>query len=274
MPQCPDDRGHPDDPMSRRPDAPISSVDNTDMVLSRRSWWGYVVSGLAALTLLSAGCGTSNPNQPPDDADSQQAAEPGQLPEAGRTVIVFLGDSLTAGLGLPMAQSYPSRLQEMFTAEGYDEVEILNAGVSGDTTAGGLRRVGSLLTSNVRILVVALGGNDALRGLGVAQTHDNVEAIVSGALDRGVRVLVAGMESPTNLGEDYRLGFRQAFTRIADDFRGRITFVPFLLEGVAGNPSLNQADGIHPNEAGARKVADLLYPSLRDMVDALPVRPQ
>jgi acyl-CoA thioesterase-1 len=169
-----------------------------------------------------------------------------------------------------MAQAFPSRLQDMFAAEGYGEVEVLNAGVSGDTTAGGLRRVESVLAPNVRILLVALGGNDALRGLSATQTRENLAAIIEGSLQRGVRVMLAGMEAPTNLGEDYRTAFRGAFTQLASEYRGRISVVPFLLEGVAADPALNQADGIHPNEQGAKLVAEHLYPTLRDMVDQIP----
>ncbi|MEO8482513.1 MAG: arylesterase [Acidobacteriota bacterium] len=231
---------------------------------------------LVAVALLVAGgfaCG-----RPADVSQAQPAAqaplpEPGQLPESQRVVITILGDSLTAGLGLTVAEAYPARIQEMFATEGYRDVEISNAGVSGDTTAGGLRRIESLLGPNVRIVVVALGGNDALRGLGVAQTRENVSAIVSGLLERGIRVMVAGMESPTNLGDDYQRGFHEAFAQVNATYRGRITFVPFLLEGVAGNPALNQPDGIHPNAQGARIVAEHLYPLLRGMVDQLPVGP-
>lgn len=230
----------------------------------------------AAVAVLLAGgaaCGSPAGVSQPQPAAQAALPEPGQLPEPQRVVITILGDSLTAGLGLTVAEAYPARLQEMFAAEGYRDVEVSNAGVSGDTTAGGLRRIEALLSPNVRIVVVALGGNDALRGLSVAQTRDNVSAIVAGLLDRGIRVMVAGMESPTNLGEDYQRGFHDAFAQVAATYRGRITYVPFLLEGVAANPALNQADGIHPNAQGARIVAEHLYPQLRSMVDQLPVAP-
>lgn len=185
----------------------------------------------------------------------------------------MLGDSLTAGLGLLLEQSYPNRLQEMFMAEGYHEVDILNAGISGDTTAGGLRRISEVLHPGVRIVVVALGGNDALRGLSVDQTRRNLVGIIDASLDSGAAVLLTGMEGPTNLGEDYRTSFRNVFQDIAADYRGRIRFVPFLLEGVAGMPNLNQPDGIHPTAEGARLVAEHLYPTLRDMVDEIPAGP-
>jgi acyl-CoA thioesterase-1 len=231
--------------------------------------WGGLVLVVAGCVACGQPAGVSQAGSPAQAA----VPEPGQLPDAQRTVITVLGDSLTAGLGLTVAEAFPAQLQQMFVAEGYSDVEVSNAGVSGDTTAGGLRRIDALLAPNVRIVVVALGGNDALRGLSVAQTRDNISAIVAGLLDRGIRVMVAGMESPTNLGEDYQRGFHDAFAQVAATYRGRITYVPFLLEGVAANPALNQADGIHPNAQGARIIAEHLYPLLRSMVDQLPVAP-
>jgi acyl-CoA thioesterase I len=155
----------------------------------------------------------------------------------------------------------------MFHAEGFGEVEVVNGGTSGDTTAGGLRRVDQLLGPDTKILVVALGGNDALRGLTPAQSHDNLAGIIDKALDARVHVLLAGMLAPTNLGEDYQRAFSETFVRLSREYRTSISFIPFLLEGVAGDPALNQGDGIHPNAAGARKIAELLFPDLRRLVD-------
>jgi acyl-CoA thioesterase-1 len=182
--------------------------------------------------------------------------------------IVFLGDSLTAGFGLLSEQAYPAQIEKLFIAEGYDEVDIINAGISGDTTAGGLRRVEGVLEPGVKVLVVALGGNDALRGLTTKETHDNLLQIIQTARGKGLQVFLCGMEAPTNLGEDYRKNFRDLFTQLLSESRG-ITFVPFLLEGVAANPALNLADGIHPNVEGARVIAQALYPKLRTIVDSL-----
>jgi acyl-CoA thioesterase-1 len=181
--------------------------------------------------------------------------------------IAFLGDSLTAGLGLLAEQAYPNIIKQMFHAEGYTEVDVVNGGSSGDTTAGGARRVEQLLGPNTRILVVALGGNDALRGLTVQQTHDNLASILDQALSRRVTIMLAGMLAPTNLGEDYQRGFQEAFLRLSREYRNSIVFVPFLLEGVAGDPALNQEDGIHPNAQGARVIAERLFPGLRRLVD-------
>ena len=175
---------------------------------------------------------------------------------SGSFQIVCLGDSLTAGHGLLTEQAYPSLVQKKFAADGYTNIEVVDAGVSGDTSAGGLRRVEQVIGADTRILVVALGGNDALRGLTTSQTHDNLAGIIDQALSRNVAVLVAGIQAPPNLGEDYRVPFNEIFTRLLSKYRTRITLLPFLLEGVAGVPSRNQADGIHPNADGTRIVAE------------------
>jgi acyl-CoA thioesterase-1 len=223
---------------------------------------------LASAALLAlAACGGGAPEQTID-----QAVESGplQAPAAPAPVIVCLGDSLTAGLGLLSQQAYPHVLDEMFAAEGYADVEVINAGVSGDTTAGGLRRVESLLGPAVAALVVALGGNDALRGLSPSETYDNLAGIIEAADAQGIPVVLAGMQAPPNLGPDYQESFREAYVQLARDYRDVVVWVPFLLEGVAGQPGLNQPDGIHPNEKGARMIAELLYPKLRTIVDQLP----
>jgi acyl-CoA thioesterase-1 len=234
--------------------------------LSRRR---FVLSSVALVAL--SGCSLRNLScgAPPAPQVAQAPAPSPEDPgSGGRTLtIAFLGDSLTAGLGLLSQEAYPAILDDMFEAEGYGEVEMSNAGLSGDTTAGGLRRVEQVLSGNVEILVVALGGNDALRGLTIAQTYDNLNGIIEAALNAGVDVLLAGMQAPTNLGEDYQASFRALYTRLALQHGRNVKFIPFLLEGVAGQPELNQQDGIHPNAAGARKIAELLYPKLRDMVD-------
>ncbi|MEO7191017.1 MAG: arylesterase [Vicinamibacterales bacterium] len=226
------------------------------------------LSAVVVATICSAAA--CRRDSPPVPRQTESIPDPGQLPADAKKVIVFLGDSVTVGYGLTLTQAFPLRIQDMFHAEGYNEIEVLNAGATGDTTAGALRRVEQLIEPNVKILVVALGGNDALRGLSTTQTRENVKAIIEGAQARGVAVMLAGMEAPPNLGEDYQAAFRAAFAQLARDYRGSISYMPFLLEGVAGNPSLNQADGIHPNEQGARIIADHLYPRLRDMVDQLP----
>jgi acyl-CoA thioesterase-1 len=231
----------------------------------RRLWLSaFALLAVSACSFRNVSCGAP-PEQPQADATAAPSAEQplGASPSMG---ISFLGDSLTAGLGLLSQESYPSRIAEMFEAEGY-EVHILNAGLSGDTTAGGLRRIDDAITSQTQILVVALGGNDALRGLTPAQTYANLKGIIDAASARSVDVLLVGMEAPPNLGTDYRDAFRGTFQKLSFEYVRSIQFVPFLLEGVAGDPALNQPDGIHPNAEGARRIAANLYPRIRAMVD-------
>jgi len=180
---------------------------------------------------------------------------------------VILGDSLTAGFGLLSNRAFPALIEQKFADEGYEGLSVVNAGQSADTTAGGLRRVDQLLDPPVKILVVALGGNDALRGLTVQDTRENLRQIIERARGRGVQVMLCGMQAPTNLGQDYQAAFRQLYFDLLRDYQRQIVYVEFLLEGVAGNPALNQADGIHPNEEGSKVIAEALYPHLRGMVD-------
>ncbi len=229
---------------------------------------------ISACSVRDVACGRPLSERAANQAAAQQQAEAqapasGDATEAQKLKIVFLGDSLTAGLNLLSQQAYPALVEDMFGAEGYDQVESVNGGISGDTTAGGRRRIEQALEPGVRILVLALGANDALRGLSPAQTRDNLKAIIDTARGKGVRVVLCGMEAPPNLGEDYREAFRAVFVQLAAEYRADMKYVPFLLAGVAGNPALNQADGIHPNEQGARVVAELVYPVLRSLVDEL-----
>ena len=186
-----------------------------------------------------------------------RSAEP-QIPR-----IVALGDSITAGLGLPQEEAYPALLQKRLKQHGYP-LEVVNAGVSGDTSADGLRRVDLALEGDVQVLILALGGNDGLRGLPPEQMKQNLQRIITRARQRGISVLLAGMEAPTNYGERYTSEFRKVFRDLATG--NHVSFVPFLLQGVAGVADLNQADGIHPTARGAERVADLLWPPLEKMI--------
>jgi acyl-CoA thioesterase-1 len=181
---------------------------------------------------------------------------------------VFLGDSLTAGLGLDQSQSFPALIGQRLASEGYD-YEIVNAGVSGDTSAGGLRRLDWSLDGDVKVLVVALGANDGLRGLSPGELKKNLAAVLERAAAKGVTVVLAGMEAPPNFGAEYTRQFRNVYTDLAQQYRVR--FVPFLLQGVAGEASLNQRDGIHPNARGAQLVADLVWAELKPVL-ARPTR--
>ena len=226
-----------------------------------RFWLRASLAGLAAASLA---CGGEAParTDTTDTPDRTAAAVPA-APVAARPRIVFLGDSLTAGLGLDQAQAYPALLQERLDAAGLD-FEAVNAGVSGDTSAGGLSRLDWALDGDVKVLVVALGGNDGLRGLPPAELRKNLAAIIDRAQARGIRVVLAGMEAPPNFGRSYVVSFHQVYPELARQHD--IPLIPFLLEGVAGVETLNQRDGIHPTAEGARKVADTVWTVLRPML--------
>ncbi len=182
---------------------------------------------------------------------------------AGQTLVAFLGDSLTAGLGLPADQAYPSLLARELAADGF-AVRVINAGVSGDTTAGGVRRLRWLLAQRPAVMVVGLGGNDGLRGQPVGEIEQNLRAIVVQSRQAGARVLLLGMQIPPNYGPDYTGAFAAIYPRVARDLH--VPLVPFLLAGVGGIADLNQADGIHPTAAGQQKVAANVKPFLEQLL--------
>jgi acyl-CoA thioesterase-1 len=189
-------------------------------------------------------------------------APPGAADAPGR-VIVALGDSLTAGFGVAPDEAFPALLAERLRREGYD-YRVVNAGVSGDTSAGGLRRVGWVLRAKPEIVIVALGANDGLRGQSVTAMRQNLEQIVRRVQAAGARVLLAGMRMPPNYGESFTREFVAAYQEVAR--RTGVPLVPFLLEGVATDPALNQVDGIHPNARGHRVIAERMWPHLRPLL--------
>ena len=214
---------------------------------------------IAALTL--AGC--KGDRQEPLAAKPPAPAAPA-APAKSVAKIVAFGDSLTAGYGLPLSDSYPAQLQKKLEADGY-AYEVVNAGVSGDTTAGGLQRIDWALEGDVKVVVLELGANDILRGLPVTEMKKNLSGIISRARARGARVLLAGMEAPTNTGPEYRREVHEAFLDLART--PDVAFIPFFLDRVAGVAPLNQSDGIHPNAEGTRIVAETVYRALRPMLE-------
>lgn len=181
-----------------------------------------------------------------------------------RPRLVVLGDSLTAGYGLPQDQAFPVRLAVWLKENGLD-VQVINAGVSGDTTAGGLARLDwAIGAPPATHAVVALGANDGLRGLPPAALEQNIERIVERLKARGVKVLLAGMYAPRNYGRDYAAVFDAAFARVAG--RQGVPLYPFFLEGVAAEPALNQGDGIHPNARGVEEMVSRIGPHVRRLL--------
>lgn len=225
-----------------------------------------VVCLLLALTACNGAAVGCDRDPPAQQLPRTATDAPVERTDDERPKIVVLGDSLTAGLGLLDTQSFPSLLQRKIDTDGF-EFEVVNGGVSGDTSAGGLRRLEWVLQEDVRVLIVALGANDGLRGLSAAEMKRNLEQIIDTARARQVLVILAGMEAPPNYGAQYATSFRQVYHDLALQYR--VPFIPFLLDKVAGQPALNQADGIHPNQAGAAVVADTVWSVLKPMLDQL-----
>jgi acyl-CoA thioesterase-1 len=233
----------------------------------RVAWIALALLQTAALPGTIA-CG---PRDEPQTAFAESARTAGR-PQAARPEVprvVCLGDSLTAGLGLSPREAYPALLQDRIQRAGYPH-EVVNAGVSGDTSAGGLRRLDWSIDESTRVLIVALGANDGLRGLPVAALRRNLSDIVQRAESRGIAVVLAGMEAPPNFGPAYVREFRAVYADVARD--AEVPFVPFLLDGVAGIGRLNQTDGIHPTAEGQRLMADLVWRELEPVLRTSPPR--
>jgi acyl-CoA thioesterase-1 len=177
--------------------------------------------------------------------------------------IVVLGDSLTSGRGIGKNAAYPAILQERLEDSGY-KYEVVNAGISGDTTARALRRYRDTLDDDVEILIVALGANDGLRGVPVDQVKSNLSVIIDDAQRRGIETMLVGMDALPLLGWDYSVAFHRLYEDLA--MRFRVPLVPFLMVNVMSNPSLMQSDHVHPNRDGARAIAQLIWPSLQALL--------
>lgn len=219
------------------------SLDARDAVAGYGHRRAFVNAGVALLALSAA-------------AKSRASAAP--------TRLLLLGDSLTAGYGLPQSEAFPARLQQALARAGL-AVEILNGGVSGDTSAGGLARLDWMIGDRPPThALVALGANDGLRGLPPDAMERNLDAIVARLRARGTKVLIAGMAAPPNLGREYVERFAAVFPALAS--RHGVPLYPFFLDGVAARPELNQQDGIHPNPAGVAVMVERIMPAIRDLL--------
>ncbi len=215
---------------------------------------------ISAAVIFSA-CGVSVAEQ---QANKRTEKKPPVQIASDKPKIVAFGDSLTAGFGLAEKESYPYLLQERLKADGYD-YEVVNAGVSGETSLGGLERIDWVLEQeNVRILILELGANDLLRGLPVAKMKDNLDRIIKKAKAKNVEVLLCGMLAPPTMGARYQREFVTAFPDLAT--ANKVEFLPFVLEGIALNPKLNQGDGIHPNAEGAKVLMANVYKALQPLL--------
>jgi len=193
-----------------------------------------------------------------------RAADEAIMKQTRQITILAFGDSLTAGYGLPTDQSLTARLEQLLLTNQYN-VRLINAGVSGDTTTGGLARLAWTLEQPVDAAILELGANDALMGQDPAVVERNLDAMLTMFHTKGIPVLLAGMRAIANYGEDYAQAFDAIYPRLAA--KHGTLFYPFLLEGVVMDPALNQLDGIHPNERGAREIASRMYPLVRELVE-------
>jgi acyl-CoA thioesterase-1 len=241
----------------------------------------YCLCALAAALALSVslgGCEPGEPTQPPPassgaprDGFGQRfgtdvTSQPGRSTAAVREErprIVAFGDSLTSGLGVAQEEAYPAQLQRRLDAAGYG-YRVINAGVSGETTAGGVRRVEWVLKNKPAIVILELGANDGLRGLDLATTRANLETIIRRLQGAGVAVVLAGMKLPPNYGRDYATRFEALYPDLATKYG--VPLMPFFLDRVAAREALNQADGIHPTEAGYRKIVENLFTTLQPIL--------
>jgi acyl-CoA thioesterase-1 len=222
----------------------------------------FIVFGCALLV----GCGGgTRPDSSAKPAEAPAPAAPASHDEDNRPAIVAFGDSLTAGFGADPGHSYPDFLQKEIDALGL-RWRVVNAGVSGDTTTDGLARVGEVLVYKPRIVILEFGGNDGLRGLPVRTTHANLERMIVELRKAGAQIVLAGMTLPPNYGPDYIRSFEDVYKNLSAKYK--LPLIPFLLNGVGGNPKLMQADGIHPTGAGNRIVAHNVMKVLEPLLNS------
>jgi len=213
-----------------------------------------------SMIIVFSACGVSTAEQQTNKRIEKKP--PAQI-TSDKPKIVAFGDSLTAGFGLSEKESYPYLLQERLKADGYN-YEVINAGVSGETSLGGLERIDWVLEQeNVRILVLELGANDLLRGLPVAKMKSNLASIIKRAQAKNVEVLLCGMLAPPTMGAQYQREYTTAFPDLASEYK--VEFLPFILDGIALDPKLNQGDGIHPNAEGSKVLTANVYKGLQPL---------
>ncbi len=223
--------------------------------------WAIVAGGLCL-----SGCKpqAQQASEAPSAVSEPRAMADAQPEDEG--LIVAMGDSLTAGLGVPERQAYPAQLERKLRADGY-AFQVINAGVSGETSSGARTRTEWMLTLKPDIVILETGANDGLRGVDPSVTRDNIDAIVKALQAQDVVVLLAGMQMVRNLGESYTHVFAQIYPQVAQ--RYNLILMPFFLQDVGGEPSLNQSDGIHPTSAGYERVVHNLYPYVTDAIQRL-----
>lgn len=209
---------------------------------------------LSTLFLL-IGCGSAAPTPTPPPLVATAT------PDA--PIIVAMGDSLTEGLGVVPDQAYPAQLEHKLRRDGYN-ISVINAGVSGETSSGALERVNWVIRLKPQLVILATGGNDSLRGIDTALTESNIDQIVKTFKAQGIMVVLAGMQTVQNMGNDYTTAFQAIYPAVAQE--NDLILIPFFLEGVGGNPELNQADSIHPTAEGYTVVVETIYPYVQEAI--------
>jgi acyl-CoA thioesterase I len=231
-------------------------------MVARNYKWGVLVLILS----VALSCG-DKPQEPETKSKSKATAQKKDSTIADSSVknIIFYGNSLTAGYGLDPSEAFPALVQEKIDSA-HLPYKVVNAGLSGETTAGGKGRIDWILQQPVEIFVLELGGNDGLRGIPVKETSKNLQFIIDRVKQKypSAKIILAGMQIPPNMGARYTNEFRSAFQELAN--RNQILFIPFLLEGVGGIPELNQSDGIHPTAKGHKIVANNVWAVMREVV--------
>ncbi len=218
------------------------------------------------ISILAFAISCSKPSKQDENRESQQEVEQETAKKSEDQIILFFGNSITAGYGIATDQAFPAEVQEIIDSLGYN-YKVVNAGLSGETSSGGLNRIDWVLRTVPDVFVLELGANDGLRGLKLSETKKNLAAIIEKVrtVNPKVQVVIAGMEVPPNLGQDYTAEFRKIFKDLAEEQDALL--IPFLLEGVAGEEELNQSDGIHPTEEGHMIVAKLVWSYLAPILN-------
>ena len=233
------------------------------MIMAVVNRWAMRWVFCSAVAALVTGCGSSEKTAAPIaeklPATPVQVAQPADT----RPVIATFGDSISAGFGVEPGKSYPEDLQRLIDKAGL-KYRVLNLGVSGDTTTDGVERLSSVIVSHPEIVIVEFGGNDGLRGQPVSSSKSNLAAIIEGLQKAGSKVVLAGMTLPRNYGPEYIASFDGIFQELAKQYK--VTLIPFILEGVGGNPALTQPDGIHPTAEGAQIVAENVMKYLKPLL--------
>ncbi len=214
------------------------------------------------LCLLLIGCGGKTKEK---EQDAEAVGTEEATAESSGKKILFFGDSLTAGYGLDVTDAFPAIIQEKVDSLGLD-YQVVNAGLSGETTASGRNRMAWVLDDDISVVVLELGANDGLRGIPLEETRKNLQAMVDMIQEKlpQATIVLAGMQIPPNMGPEYTSGFRDIFPELAE--KEDLALIPFLLEGVAGIPELNQGDGIHPTQKGQQLVAENVWEILAEVL--------